>query len=175
MFVDFHSFWFLWFLQCTPYLSGASWNLKHLLHNYARKKTSQQKNCRDKMMLYKYLVYYTTLLPREKSLFVLAIIHAWNKNFISCSCHVIWIIVIHCKSVNCFSFAFEPLCANSDYCKIRETACPTIVIVVCNGFLSAQNSQNKSGEENEFKWSTYYISMNLFLSEVNMYVCMRRS
>ena len=30
------------------------------------KKTSQQKNCRDKMMLYKYLVYYTTLLPREK-------------------------------------------------------------------------------------------------------------
>ena len=56
-----------------------------------------------------------------------------------------------------------------------ETACPTIVIVVCNGFLSAQNSQNRSREENEFKWSTYYISMNLFLSEVNMYVCMRRS
>ena len=56
---------FMVFAECTPYLSGASWNLKHLLHNYARKKTSQQKNCRDKMMLYKYLCY-TTLLPRRK-------------------------------------------------------------------------------------------------------------
>ena len=84
------------------------------------KKISQQKNCRDKMILFINTYAIPPCFPGKKSLFVLAIIHAWNKNFISCSCHVIWIIVIHCKSVNCFSFAFEPLCANSDYCKIRD-------------------------------------------------------
>ena len=118
LFVDFHSFWFLWFLQCTPYLSGASWNLKHLLHNYARKKYHNKRIAEIKwFFINTYAI--PPCFPGKKSLFVLAIIHAWNKNFISCSCHVIWIIVIHCKSVNCFSFAFEPLCANSDYCKIR--------------------------------------------------------
>ena len=53
------------------------------------KKISQQKNCRDKMILFINTYAIPPCFPGKKSLFVLAIIHAWNKNFISCSCHVI--------------------------------------------------------------------------------------
>ena len=108
------------FMVCCPPPAPAADIMEFeasLLHNYARKKISQQKISAD--IITRCFKYLQRAFP-EKSLFVLAIIHAWNKNFISCSCHVIWIIVIHCKSVNCFSFAFEPLCANSDYCKIRD-------------------------------------------------------